>query len=179
MKEIRLGDLTFEESISYEALIKKIEEIAHQINVAFAGKRPVFIVVLKGAFLFAAEIIKRFEGECEIEFVQLSSYQGTQTTSQIQEKLFVQSDLKDRDVIILEDIVDTGHTVNYLFQRFNEMKVRSITTVVLLFKPEAFKYDYPLGYVAFQIPSDFVVGFGLDYNEKGRNIPGIYKLKNI
>jgi len=179
MKEVTIDGLKFEEYISYKILTQRIEELAHQLREDYAGKKPVFVVVLKGAILFASELIKRFDGECEIEFVQLSSYQGTKSTQQVKEKLFIQNDITNRDVIIVEDIVDTGHTLHYLLQRCKEMHVRSTTTAVLLFKPQAYQYNYRLDYVAFEIPPDFVVGFGLDYNEKGRNLLGIFKLKNV
>ncbi|MCX7696798.1 MAG: hypoxanthine phosphoribosyltransferase [Bacteroidales bacterium] len=176
MQVVRIENLIFEEFISYEAILHKIKEMAQQLNHDYTGKNPLFVIVLKGAFFFGSELVRYFEGECEVEFIQLSSYQGTRSTENIQEKLFIEKDLRNKDLIIVEDIVDTGHTLNYLLQRFLEMGVHSIRVAALLFKPDAFLYDFKLDYVGFSIPSDFVVGFGLDYNEKGRNLRGIFKL---
>lgn len=179
MQMVQVGDLTFEEFISYQAILERIQEMGQQISDDFRGKKPIFIIVLKGAFLFGSELIKIFEGDCEIEFIQLSSYQGTRSTENICEKLFIERNLEGKDLIIVEDIVDTGHTLKYLLQRFSEMKVNSVRIAALLWKPDAFLYDFKLDYVGFSIPPDFVVGFGLDYNEKGRNLRGIFKLKKL
>jgi hypoxanthine phosphoribosyltransferase len=176
MKEIKVLDKTFKEYISEKEIIGRINELAQKINMEFAGKEVVFLGILNGAFLFAAELFKRIDLKARISFVKLASYEGTKSSGTIKELIGWNDDIKDKYVIIIEDIVDTGNTLERIVDELVIRKVSGIKIAALLLKPEAYTKDIPIDYVGFEIPNDFVVGFGLDYDGYGRNLPSIYTL---
>ncbi|HET8754287.1 MAG TPA: phosphoribosyltransferase family protein, partial [Salinimicrobium sp.] len=138
---------------------------------------PVFLGILNGAFLFASELIKRFEGDCEVSFVRLSSYEGTDSSGSVKTFAGLNRSLENRTVIVIEDIVDTGNTLESIDAILKSEKVKQYKIATLFYKPEAYKKSLPLDYIGMEIPNDFIVGFGLDYNELGRNLRQVYKLK--
>lgn len=177
MAEIKLKDKEFVPYIKSAEIIQRVRDLAVQINSDYAGKSPVFLGVLNGAFLFTAELFKNINLNCEISFVKLSSYQGTQSTETVRSLVGLNKEIKNRDVIIIEDIVDTGHTAAHLLEEIKKHEPASVKFATLLFKPDALKRKVDLHYIGFEIPNDFVVGFGLDYDELGRNLNDIYVLK--
>lgn len=176
---IKLHDLEFEPFISEGQITEAIEKIAEDLNREYAGKTPVFIGVLNGAFMFASEVIKRFDYDCEISFVKLASYQGTSTTGKVKTFLGLNQDLKGREVILLEDIVDTGNTLVEIDRILKQGEVARYKVASLFYKPEAYKKSIPIDYIGMEIPNKFIVGFGLDYDGLGRNLSQVYKRKEI
>ena len=176
MKEVQILDKRFRELIPEHTIQDRINELARQINRDFAGKELVFIGVLNGAFIFAADLFRRIELKARITFIKLASYAGTSSSGDIKELIGWNEDLKDKSVIIIEDIVDTGITLQHTVDNLIIRNVREIRIVTLLLKPAAYKKDIHLDYVGFEIPNDFVVGYGLDYNGEGRNLPSVYSL---
>lgn len=174
---IKLHDLEFEPYISEEEIMKAIEEISVKLNKDFGDKKPVFLGVLNGSFMFASEIIKKFSGDCEISFVKMGSYEGTETTGDVKTLLGLNQDLKGRQVILLEDIVDTGNTLVEIDKILKRAEVKDYKVVTLFYKPEAYKMDIPIQYIGMEIPNKFIVGFGLDYDGLGRNLTQVYKRK--
>ncbi|MFP5470962.1 MAG: hypoxanthine phosphoribosyltransferase [Bacteroidia bacterium] len=178
MQEVTLHDKTFTKFISEEEIIKNITELAEQLKNDFSDKNPLFLAVLNGSFMFAAELMKHMSFPCEIQFVKVSSYQGTSSTESISQSLDVADGLvKNKTVIVIEDIVDTGHTIEYLDKYLRDKNAHEVHIATLLLKPDAYKKELPVNYVAMKIPNDFVVGYGLDYDQLGRNLKHIYKLK--
>ncbi|RLD35056.1 MAG: hypoxanthine phosphoribosyltransferase, partial [Bacteroidetes bacterium] len=155
---------------------KAVEQVAEMINADMRGKDPLFLCVLNGAFIFASDLLKKVEVDCEISFVKLSSYVGTQTTNTVRELIGLDQVLTDRTVVVVEDIIDTGITMSYTLEKLRKLGASDVRIATLLFKPEAFKKDYPIDYVGIVIPNEFIVGYGLDYNGHGRNFPDIYKI---
>lgn len=174
MKTIQVKDKTFKPYLNSESIQKRIEEMAERINRDYAGKNPLLLCVLNGAFMFAADLMKKLTIDCEISFVRVKSYQGTQSTSELKELLGLTEDIAGRDIILIEDIVDTGHTLSLLLQDLESRKPDSLRIAVLLYKPDAVTVQLSLDYVAFEIPNDFIVGYGLDYDGYGRNLNDIY-----
>lgn len=172
-----VADLEFEKLIHQDAIQTRIAEIAAHLNEDYEGKKPIFIGVLNGCFLFIADLIKHITIPCEVTFTKLASYYGgTATSGKIREDIDLVLDIKDRHVIIIEDIVDTGNTLNYLVEKLYLRKPASIKVCSLLLKPMSMEISVEeLEYVGFNIENDFVVGYGLDYKEQGRNLPDIYK----
>jgi hypoxanthine phosphoribosyltransferase len=178
MQEITLHDKTFTKFISEDLVLEKIKQLSNQLNDAFRDKNPLFLAVLNGSFMFASDLMKQLDFPCEIQFVKVSSYQGTTSSEEISQSIGVDEKLIDaRVVIILEDIVDTGHTIEYLYRYLAHKNAKEIHVATLLFKPDAYKKEITIEYKAIDIPNDFVVGYGLDYNQLGRNLKHIYKLK--
>ncbi|MCP9201570.1 hypoxanthine phosphoribosyltransferase [Gramella sp. GC03-9] len=174
---IKLHDLEFEPYISEEEITQVIDRISDEVNRDFGDKTPVFIGVLNGSFMFASEVVKRFQGDCEISFVKLGSYKGTESTGEVKTLLGLNQDLKDRTVVLLEDIVDTGNTLVELDQILKQSGVKEYKVVSLFFKPEAYKKSVPVDYIGMEIPNKFIVGYGLDYDGLGRNLTQVYKRK--
>lgn len=174
---VQLHDLKFEPFISEGEISASIERVAVEINRKYSGEVPVFLGILNGAFLFAAEVIKRFKGDCEVSFVKLNSYEGTGSTGSVNSLLGLNQSLEGRTVIILEDIVDTGNTLEAIDKILKAEKVKEFKVATLFYKPEAYKKSLAIDYVGMEIPNDFIVGFGLDYNGLGRNLTQVYKLK--
>jgi hypoxanthine phosphoribosyltransferase len=174
---IKIADLEFEPLIPYETIQKRIVEIAQQLNADYADKSPVFVGILNGAFMFMADLLKEINVPCEVAFAKLSSYHGGLKSSKvINDEYDLMVNIEGRHVILVEDIVDTGHTLNYLIAKLEVRKPASITVCALLQKPDALENKIDeLKYVALKIEKEFVVGYGLDYMEMGRNLKGIYK----
>ncbi len=176
MDTVTIKDKTFKIFIASEKIQQTISELALQINKDYKGKAPIFLSVMNGAFLFTADLFKQISLECEIAFIKVSSYQGISTTGKIKTTIGLDNYVSGRDVIILEDIVDTGITIEYLFNDIKQYNPASVKIATLLFKPDAYKKDVKLDYVGFKIPNDFIVGYGLDYDQLGRNFKDIYKI---
>ena len=177
MKTITLHNKTFEVSISENEISEIINTMANQINNLITEK-PLFIAVLNGSFLFAADIMRKITiPDCEISFIKLASYSGTESTGEVNKLIGINKDIKGRNIIILEDIIDTGITLEKIIDLLEKEDVNSIKTATLLFKPDAYKKNINIDFIGKSIPNDFVVGYGLDYDEIGRNLPHIYKLK--
>jgi hypoxanthine phosphoribosyltransferase len=173
---VQLHDKTFAPYITADQIEEAIVKLAEKITADMQGKRPVFLGVLNGSFLFIADLMKHIDLECEISFVKLSSYEGTSSSGTVKELIGVNDSLKGRSVIIVEDIVDTGVTIENLVQKLEEMEVAEIKIATLLFKPTAYQKTQPIDYCAIEIPNEFVVGYGLDYDGLGRNLNDIYKI---
>lgn len=175
--KIQVADLTFELSIPYTSIEKRVGEIAEQISNDFSGHIPVMVGILSGSFLFIADLVRHIEIPIEVTFAKLASYYGgTSTNRKIRDDFDLTIDIKGRDIILVEDIVDTGNTIHYLIEKLKVREPASITVCTLLLKPEALERSIPeLKYTGFEIPNDFVVGYGLDYRELGRNLKGIFK----
>ncbi len=162
--------------ISGEDITKRIGEMAEQINRDFKDREVVFLGILNGAFLFAAELFKKIDLKARISFVKLASYEGTRSSGSVKELIGWNEEIKDFDVIILEDIVDTGHTLERIMGELKIRKAGGIKVATLLFKPDSYLKKIPIDYIGFEIPDNFVVGFGLDYDGYGRNLPAVYTL---
>ncbi len=176
MKEISILDKTFKELITEEQIKNRIDELAGQINNDLAGKDVVFLGILNGAFLFAADLFRRIELESRISFIKLASYEGTSSSGAIRELIGWNEDIRNKTVVVIEDIVDTGNTLERVFGELVIRRASEIKIATMLYKPDAYKKDIFLDYVGFRIPNDFVVGYGLDYDGYGRNIPSVYTL---
>lgn len=180
MKEqIQLKDKSFKLYLSEQKIQNAVNAIAQKINTDYAGKKPLFLAILNGSFMFAGDFMKRIEMECSISFVKVASYSGTQSTGQVKQLLGLDEDLSDRHVVILEDIVDTGTTIYNLLPYFNSKKPASVEVATLLLKPDSVRRDLHVKYSAISIPNDFIVGYGLDYDGLGRNLPAIYKIQEV
>ena len=176
MKTVKVIDKEFGLYIPQEKIESSIQNVANQINQDMEGMNPLFLVILNGAFMFASELFKRITIPCEISFVKLSSYAGTETTSVVRELIGLDHPLNGRHVVIVEDIVDTGHTMRYTIQKLRDLKASDVRIATLFFKPDNFKYTYPIDYKGMEIGNEFIVGYGLDYDQQGRNLPDIYKI---
>lgn len=178
MEHIKLFDKTFKTFIPNAEIEKAIDTVAEKINNDFNGCEdvPVLLCVLNGAIMFTAELMKRLKFNCELVSIKLSSYDGTKSTGNVRQALGLTADISGKRVIIVEDIVDTGNTIVELKKILADKGAASACVCTLLFKPEAYNQEIPLEYVAMEIPNDFIVGFGLDYNEIGRNMKDIYVL---
>jgi adenylate kinase len=174
---VKLHDLEFESYISEEEINAAINKVAEELNKDYKDANPVFLGVLNGAFMFASEVIKRFKGDCEVSFVKLGSYQGTETTGAVKTLLGLNQSLKDRKVILLEDIVDTGNTLEEINKILLAEKVADYEVASLFYKPEAYKKNFIIKYRGMDIPNKFIVGYGLDYDGLGRNLTQVYKRK--
>lgn len=177
MSTIRIHDKDFEQFISAAQIQERVTQLGVMLNTDYFDKRPVFIGVLNGAFLFMADLIKHVSVECELSFIKLSSYSGTETTGQVKEMIGLNHEITGRDVVIIEDIVDTGDTAMYLTRELKKKNPTSIRFATLLLKPKALKQDFKPDYTGFEIEPDFVVGYGLDYDGLGRNLNDIYRLQ--
>ena len=176
--EVKLLDKEFKIFIKDNEIQKIVESISTNIN-KLQVKNPLFIAVLNGSFLFASDIMRKITlPDAEISFIKLSSYSGTKSTGNVNELIGLNKQIKKRNVIILEDIVDTGNTLEKIIEILKEKKVASYKIATLLFKPDAYTKNINIDYIGKSIKNDFVVGYGLDYEEIGRNLPHIYKLKN-
>jgi hypoxanthine phosphoribosyltransferase len=176
MKTIKVKDKEFKLSIRAEEINEAVERLAAEINRDLKDKNPLFLVVLNGAFIFAADLYRKITIESEISFVKLASYSGTSSTSDVKELIGLNEKLKGRHIVILEDIIDTGTTMQYLINKLLYLGVADVKLVALLFKPNAFRESYRIDYLGMEIPNEFIVGYGLDYDGFGRNLPDIYKI---
>ncbi len=175
MQTVKLLDKEFRISIPAQKIDEAIAEIAEQMNKDLAGKNPLFICVLNGSFMFASDLMKLITVEnAEITFMRLSSYEGTSTTGKVKKLMGFTEDLKDRTVVLLEDIVDTGITMANTLEQIKDYQAKEVLVATMLFKPKALIRDINIDYVGLEIPNDFIVGRGLDYDGIGRNLPDIY-----
>lgn len=174
MSKIKIHDKVFEKSIPNNEICKEVKRVASLINRDYVGKRPLLLGVLNGSFMFVAELMRNLEIECEISFVKLSSYQGTNSTGVVREVLGLTESIAGRDVIIVEDIVDTGYTMQSMLETLGTREPASIEIASLFVKPERLKVPVDVKYSVFTIPDRFIVGYGLDYDGLGRNLPHVY-----
>lgn len=174
MDEIRIKDKIFKKMMSRQEINAIIQKVANEINEDYKDKNPVFLVVLKGAMFFAADLLRMINIDCEIETIKARSYGEKMETGGKVELEGLRAGLQGRDIIIIEDIVDSGFTMKALIGEINSHGPASVNSAVLLSKPEARKIEVPVGYICLEIPPEFVVGYGLDYAEAGRNLPDIY-----
>ena len=174
MDIVKIKDKTFKISIPEEEILKHVKEVADQINRDMADKNPLFLAVLNGSFMFAADLMKLITIPCEISFVKLASYQGVISTGSVREVIGISEDLSDRTVVIVEDIVDTGLTMKRMIESIGTRNPASVHICTLLLKPEKLQEELDVEYVAMKIPNDFIVGYGLDYDQQGRNLRDIY-----
>lgn len=173
---IQIHGKNFEPLLTKNQLDGIIDQLAEQINRDYRGKRPVFLVTLNGAFLFASDLIRRFQGDCEVAFIRMKSYDGMTSTGKAQQVMEISLSLQGRDVIIVEDLIETGITIRDLIEILQPQRPSSIHIAILLLKPRLLQVDnLPITYVGKNVGDEFLVGFGLDYNELGRNLPEIYK----
>lgn len=178
MKTITLYNKKFEVFMAETEIDAIVNSMANKINNS-GVQNPLFIAVLNGSFLFAADLMRRINiPNCEISFVKLSSYSGTETTEEVSELIGLGQNIKNRNIVIIEDIIDTGITLEKIMSLIEKEEVADIKVATLLFKPDAYIKDIPINYIGKSIENKFVVGYGLDYDEIGRNLPNIYKLKN-
>lgn len=176
MSRVKIKDKSFEISMSEAEIKQRVKEGARQISHDMEDKNPLLLGVLNGAFIFAADLIREMTIPCEISFVKLASYQGTVSTGKIKEVIGINEDLTGRTVIIVEDIVESGLTVKQMMEQIGTRNPASVHVCTLFFKPEKLKENLKLDYVAFSIPNDFILGYGLDYDQQGRGLKDLYTL---
>jgi len=176
MKEIRLHDKVFVPFLKEEQILEAVRRLAEEV-ARDVQDMPVFIIVLKGGFIFGSDFAKFYNGPAVFDFIRLKSYRDTRSTGKPEVLLDITENIKGKEVYVLEDIVDTGNTLGTILDLVNKHQPKSVKIVTLFFKPEAYKKDYPVHFVGLEIPNKFIVGYGLDYNELGRNLPDVYQLK--
>lgn len=174
--QVSLHGKSFRLFISHEQIQQKLRLMAAEMSRDYQGSTPIFIAVLTGSYMFTADLLKQYPLNCEIAFVRLASYEGMESSGEVKTLLGLQEDLKGRDVVILEDIVDSGKTMHELLPVLQANEPSSVAIASLLVKPAALKYPVEVKYRAFDISNEFVVGYGLDYDGLGRNLPDIYQL---
>ena len=180
MASVEVNGRIFDEYVSAQEIQQCVEQVAERINRDYAGKELLLICVLNGAFMYASDLFKRITLPAEITFVRLKSYEGTATTGEVKILTPLTVDIQGRDVIVVEDIVDTGLTMHGFMQQLKEMGANSVELSSFLFKPDALKYaDATPKYAGLEIPIKFVLGYGLDFDEKGRNLPALYVLRSV
>lgn len=178
MQEIKVDDKVFVPFLSEEKVQSSIKKLAEEVHEHFKGEIPIFIGVLNGVVMFIGDFLKYYKGDCEIAFVQMKSYQGTSSTGEVKKMMDLPTEMvENRHVVLMEDIVDTGNTIEALYKMMQDKNTKSLSVATLLYKPEAYKKDLKINYIGLSIPDKFVVGYGLDYNGLGRNIPSIYQIK--
>ncbi|WP_418262087.1 hypoxanthine phosphoribosyltransferase [Flavobacterium faecale] len=173
---IQLQDKQFVPFISAQEIEFAIAQIARMIENDFVGEIPVFIGVLNGSFMVVSDFMKQYKGACELSFVKMSSYQGTTSTNEVTELIGINQNLEGRSVVIIEDIIDTGNTLVELKTMLKKQNLKHLKIATLFFKPDAYKQEIKIDYIGIRIPNKFIVGYGLDYNELGRNLPEVYQL---
>jgi len=174
MKRVRIKDRDFELSIPADAILKEVHKLSARINEDLQGQNPLFLCVLNGSFIFAADLLKKVNIDCGISFIKLASYQGTSSTGNVKTVLGLDEEIRDRTVVVIEDIVDTGNTIVALTEQLRLFNPKTIKIATLLFKPDTYDKDINIDYVALEVPNDFLVGYGLDYDGLGRNLESIY-----
>lgn len=180
MKKITLLDRTFEVMIPAAQIDAAVEKVARKLNADYAECKqpPIFVGVLCGAFVFLSDIVRKVDFVNEVTFIQVSSYEGTQSTGCVKQKLGIDFDITGRDIILVEDIVETGHSIDHMVKYLQSLNPNSIEVCSLFFKPEKYLYDREIKYVAMEIGNEFIVGYGLDYNQTGRGLKDIYVVTN-
>jgi hypoxanthine phosphoribosyltransferase len=174
--KIQVHDKSFVPFIPAEEIQDKVKELATKLEKEYADKKPLFVVILNGSFIFAADLFRCLRIPAEVCFIKLASYKGTQSTGHVITSIGLDADVHDRHVILLEDIIDTGKTLHSFLPQLINQQPKSLKIVALLQKPDAKQYEVPIDYLGFSIPDKFVVGYGLDYDGFGRNLPAIYQL---
>jgi len=176
MDKIQVLDKTFSPFISNDEIKARIIEMAKKIDSDLKGKKPLFLGILNGSFMFAGELFQHVSIDCSISFLKLASYDGTTTSGKVKRLIGLNENIEGRTVVILEDIVDTGITIDHIIKQLKGYEPAEIKIATLLYKPEAYNNAYNIDYYAFDIPNDFIVGYGLDYDGFGRNLKHIYKI---
>lgn len=176
MSIVKIKDKSFKTSIPEAEILKKVQVVADRINQDYAGKKPVFLAVLNGAFIFAADLMRMITIPSEISFVKYASYEGTSSTGSMKTLMGLNQDLAGRHVVIVEDIVDSGFTMAHMIEDLKKMNPASVEVCSLLMKPGNLKVDLDINYAVMEIPNDFIVGYGLDYDQEGRNLRDIYTI---
>ena len=176
IRTITVKDKIFSPFITAEELDKAVSHIAVAMEKDLAGKNPIFLIVLNGAFMFAADLVKKLDFPCQLSFIKLSSYAGLCTSNKVRELIGLNEDLTGRTVVVVEDIIDTGITLGDLMEIVKSKNALEVKLAALLFKPDAFRKSYTIDYIGIEIPNDFIVGYGLDYDGYGRNYPDIYRI---
>jgi adenylate kinase len=177
MSIIKLHDLNFTPFISEKELSEIVSSLVNKVSMDLdPDEIPIFIGILNGSFLFAADFIRKYPHNCEVSFVKLSSYQGTSSTDVVHELIGINEDLTDRTIVILEDIIDTGTTLHKIYDSFKNKDIKQLKIATLFFKPDVYRKELPIGYIGKNIEDKFIVGYGLDFNGLGRNLPAVYQL---
>ena len=176
MNNVTIKGKTFKPSITEEEILKSVKKVAERINRDMAGKNPLFLAVLYGSFIFAADLMREITIPCQVSFVKLASYEGTTSTGKVTEVIGINEDLSGRTIIIVEDIVDTGQTLKRMIETLGTRNPESVHICTLLVKPEKLTVDLNIEYAAMEIPNDFIVGYGLDFDQEGRNLRDIYTI---
>ncbi|NBC84495.1 MAG: hypoxanthine phosphoribosyltransferase [Bacteroidetes bacterium] len=176
MDTIQIRDKFFSKYLSEQRLVEGICEMAGRINNEMSQKEVVFLGILNGAYLFAAELTKNISFPCTVSFLKLASYQGTGSTGKVKRLIGVNEELENKSVVVVEDIVDTGFTLDKILKQLSGFEPKEIKVASMLFKPEAYRYERKPDYIGFEIPNEFMVGYGLDYNGYGRNLKHLYKI---
>ncbi|MBR1545474.1 MAG: hypoxanthine phosphoribosyltransferase [Prevotella sp.] len=177
MSIVKIKDKTFETSISEEEIKVRVRELAQRLSKDMEGKNPLFLAVLNGSFIFAADLMREMTIPCEISFVKLASYQGTTSTGKIKEVIGINENLSGRTIVIVEDIVESGKTMKRMIETLGTRNPASVHICTLFVKPEKLEVDLTIDYAAFSIPNAFIVGYGLDYDQQGRQLKEVYSLK--
>ncbi len=174
MSVVKIKDKTFKTSIPEAQILERVKAVAERINTDMADKNPLLLAMLNGSFVFAADLMREITVPCEISFVKMSSYHGTSSTGKVKQLLGLNEDIKGRTVIIVEDIVESGLTLKTLLETLKEKEPADVQICTLLFKPDCLQVPLDIKYVAMEIPNDFILGYGLDYDQQGRNLRDIY-----
>ena len=175
-KIIKIHDKEFAPFIPFAKINEAVSEIAILMNKDLHDKNPLFIAVLNGSFMFASDLFHKIEFPCEITFVKLASYSGTTSTETVRQLIGIDEDIVGRNIVIIEDIIDSGLTMERILAQLNMVGAGDIKIATLLYKPNAFKGNYPIDYIGLEIGNEFIVGYGLDYDKHGRNFKDIYKI---
>lgn len=176
MDKIRLKDKEFELFIPERNILEAVDAMAFRIKEDVGNRNPLFVAILNGAFMFASDLMKALDGAYELTFARYSSYRGLNSTGEIHEIMPVQTDIRNRTVVLVEDVIDTGYTMSLVMNKFREEGVADVRLATMLFKPDALKCELKPDYIGLSIPNDFIVGHGLDYDELGRAYRDIYKV---
>ena len=176
MKKIKVLDKEFKMCIPSETIQKAVEDVAEKMNHDLKGKNVIFLGILNGAFMFAADLFKHIDIECQISFLKLTSYQGTSSTGKLKRLIGLNEDIQHHTVVILEDIIDTGITIESIIKQLKGYEPKEIKIATLLFKPDSYNKQYKIDYVGIEIPNDFIIGYGLDYDGYARNLKDLYVL---
>ena len=176
MSIVKIKDKTFKTSIPEAEILEKVKVVADRLNQDYEGKTPVFLAVLNGSFIFAADLMRMITVPSEISFVKYASYEGTSSTGSMKTLMGLNGDIKGRHIVIVEDIVDSGFTMQHMIEELKKQEPASIEICSLLVKPGNLKVDLKINYAVMEIPNDFIVGYGLDYDQEGRNLRDIYTI---
>lgn len=176
MSKIQLHDKYFKPYISSQEIAAAVAHLANQIHQDLKNEEPIFIGVLNGAFMFIADFVRLYPEKCQVSFVKLASYEGDKTTGSVKQLIGLNEEIEGKTIVILEDIVDTGNTLQEIYEIFKDKNIKQLKTGTLFFKPEVFKKDLSIDYIGLSIPNKFIVGYGLDYDGLGRQYPDVYQV---